>query len=142
MKKIIASLILLGSVSSVSAADLITSTLLDHVMTVTQFQSGETRLALMDSIVQIGAHDGKSIFDLQVGLNGNTKPEPGEVQAANLVAGGFLKFNSFTGLIKFPAHWEFLNGIEHGPAVYYDFRQKDWEGGYQVGLAFDLAPKK
>lgn len=123
-------------------AGMIEATLLDHVMTVTQFTSGETKLALVDSVVQIGSKEGRSILDLQAGFSGNVKPEPDQVQAANLVGGAFLKVSTLiSGQVNFPSHWEFLNSLEHGAYAMYDFRDKDTDFGYQVGLAFDLAPK-
>lgn len=141
MRKLLIGLMFLLS-SQVNAQDLITSTLLDHVMTVTQFKSGETNIALMDSVVQIGSRNGKSIFDLQAGFSGNTKPTGTEANAANFLFGGFLKVSSLFGdKVKFPPHWEFLNSIEHGVTYLYDSREKKDFISYQVGLAFDLNPK-
>lgn len=142
MKKMILFLVAFGVVSSLKAENLITTTLLDHVAIVTQFHSGETRLALVDSVVQIGSVKGKSILDLQAGFSGETAPDAGEVTGANFIAGGFLKVSSLLGTkVNFPAHWRFLNSIEHGVKVDYDFREEDTSVSYQVGLAFTLAPK-
>lgn len=122
--------------------NLIVTTLLDNVMTVTQFKSGETNYALMDSVVQIGRMNGKSIFDLQAGINGDVKPGPDEVNGANFVFGGFLKVSSLFGnKVNFPDHWRFLNSIEHGPAFIYDQREHNGKFCYQVGLSFGLNPK-
>lgn len=123
------------------SSDLIQGTLLDHVMPVTQFQSGQTKVALVDSIIRIGRIDGNSLVDIQAGFNGNTKPQPDEPTGVNLVAGGFLKISTLISTkVNYPLHWEFLRSIQHGPAVMYDFRQKEWRGSYQVGLAFNLDP--
>lgn len=133
----------LGPWRSAFAEDLITSTLLDHVTTVTQFRSGETNLALLDSVVRIGNVKGRSIFDIQAGFSGETKPEPGEATAANFVVSGLFKVSSLIkDKIDFPEQWEFLRSIEHGLAVTYDFREKDEFVSYQVGLAFSLKPKQ
>lgn len=122
--------------------DIITTTLLDHVMAVTQFKSGETKLALTDSVVQVGKINGQSIFDLQAGFNGESKPQSGEVTGMNLILGGFFKVSCFTkDKVKFPPHWKFLNSIEHGIAYFYDTREKKDFVCYQVGLAFGLNPK-
>lgn len=141
MKKILfAALFLMPSV--VRANDLITSTLLDHVMTVTHFKSSETKLALVDSVVQIGKYKENSIFDLQAGFNAETKPDAGEANGANFLIGGFFKISS---LIKdkphFPDQWKFLNSLEHGVAYFYDFREKRDYVCYQVGFAFQLSPR-
>lgn len=123
------------------AEDIITSTLLDHVMTVTQFKNAETKLALVDSIVQVGSLKGKSIFDLQAGFNSETKPDANDPSGINWIAGGFLKFSTLmSGNVKYPEHWKFLNSLEHGPTLMYDFREKEWFGSYQLGLSFKLSP--
>ncbi len=141
MKKLIAVVILLAA--PLHAEDLVTSTLLDHVMPVTQFKSGETKVALVDSVIQIGSIGGKSILDLQAGFSGATKPESDEVKSVNFIAGAFLKVSSLIGdKVKFPEHWKFLRAIEHGGFINYDFRKKEWLGGYQAGLAFTLNPKE
>lgn len=142
MKKLLlfVSLILVSPVVR-AEEDIIISTLLSHVMTVTQFQSGQTNVALMDSVVQIGSINGHSILDLQAGFSGNVAPEPGE-EKNFLLAGGFLKVSSLIkDKIHFPEQWQFLNSLEHGPTLFYDFKDKTWEGSYQVGLAFGLNPK-
>ena len=119
------------------ADDIITRTLLDHVATVTQFQSGDTKLALVDSVVLIGSRNGKSVFDLQGGFQQDTAS-----QKEGWIGGGFLKFSTLIqDVVNYPDHWEFLNSIEHGPALFYDFTEKTWRGNYQVGLAFGLNPK-
>lgn len=129
-------------VAPVKSEDLVSLTLLDHVMAVTQFRSGETNIALVDSIVRIGSTNGESVFDLQAGFNSNVKPDSGEVAGANLIVGGFFKVSSLVkDKIKFPDHWKFLNSIEHGPVYFYDLRDKDDFIGYQVGLAFSLQPR-
>lgn len=121
---------------------IIETTLLDHVSTVTQFKNGETKLALMDSIVLIGHKKGKSVFDIQAGFSGETKPEPNGIRGANIVVGGFLKINTLIqDNVSFPVQWEFLNSLEHGISYVYDFREKKDYVSYQVGLAFDLDPK-
>ena len=143
MKKLILFVLCMLAVVWLRAEEnLIVSTLLDHVGPVTQFQSGKTKVALVDSVVQIGNIKGKSILDLQIGLNGNTKPQENEVTSANFIAGGFLKINAIIGEnVTYPAHWKFLSSLEHGPFLHYDFRLKNWYGGYQAGLAFSLDPK-
>lgn len=126
----------------VSAQDQITATLLDHVMTVTQFHGTDTRIALVDSVVQLGSVKGKSIFDLQAGFSGDTNPDAGDPSGINYIAGGFLKVSSLLNTDSiYPEHWKFLRAIEHGPVAMYDFRTKEIEAYYQAGLAFGLAPK-
>lgn len=140
MKKMLFVAVML--MAGIAKADMVSLTLLEHVMPVTQFRSGETRIALVDSIVQIGSYNGKSILDLQAGFNGDTKPEAGEVSGANLIGGGFLKVSSLiSSSVHYPERWRFLQSVEHGPFVNYDFREKNWFGGYQAGLAFSLSPK-
>lgn len=143
MKKLVMFLGLFLVSQSVKAEGLVEATLLDHVSTVTQFKSGETKLALVDSVVLIGQSNGNSILDLQLGFNAETKPASGEVSGANFIAGGFLKVSSFLkDKINFPPHWEFLRSLEHGATYSYDFREKEWFGSYQVGLAFKVSPKQ
>lgn len=128
--------------SGLRAGDIITSTLLDHVSPVTQFRSGRTQIALVDSVIQIGSIEGRSLLDVQAGFSGNTKPEADEPNSANLIAGGFLKVSSLLWTkFVYPQQWKFLRSVEHGPYINYDFREKKWVGGYQVGLAFTLEPK-
>lgn len=142
MRKLLTVAILIYSVSFANAENIIESTLLDHVVTVTQFRSGKTNLALLDSIVRIGSINESSILDIQAGFSGATKPEPGQSAAANLVAGAFLKVNPFLdSYVSFPEHWKFLSSLEHGAYINYDAREKAWYGGYQAGLAFGLNPK-
>lgn len=141
MKKMLFVLVML--LTTIPAkADIITSTLLDHVTVVTQFQNAKTKYALMDSVIQIGQVKGKSILDLQAGINGDVKPASDEVNGANFLAGAWLKVNPFLeDKITLPNDWEFLRSLEHGPAISYDFRTRDWVASYQVGLAFGLKPK-
>lgn len=142
MKKILILAVFMLMSIQVKAEDIITSTLLDHVMTVTQFKNGETKLALMDSVVQIGTLNGSSILDLQAGFNSETKPEPNDPAGINWVGGGFFKVSTLLkDKVHFPEHWKFLNSIEHGVVYAYDFREKKDFLGYQVGLAFQLSPK-
>lgn len=143
MKKALVVVVALLFASVAKAENLIVSTLLDHVGLITQFKSGETKLALVDSVVRIGNTKGKSILDLQLGFNGETKPEAGEVSGANLLAGGFLKISSLIGSkVNFPEHWSFLRSLEYGPAVSYDFREEKTFFSFQAGLAFSLSPKQ
>ncbi len=122
-------------------ADMVTSTLLDHVGPVTQFKNGETSIAVVDSIVMIGSYKGKSILDLQAGFNSDIKPEPGQTAGADLIAGGFFKLSSLVGdKLHVPAHWEFLRSLEYGVSYFYNFREKRDFLALQVGLAFDLNP--
>ena len=141
MKKMLFVLVML--LTTIPAkADIITSTLLDHVTTVTQFQNGKTKYALMDSVIQIGKINRKSFLDLQAGINGDTKPNPNEVNGASFLAGAWLKVNPFLeNVATFPGEWQFLRSLEHGPALSYDFRDRIWVGSYQIGLAFGLSPK-
>jgi len=137
--------LLLVCVSAKAAVDFtsVELTLIDHVAPTTQFRSGETRVGLMDSIVLIGSHEGKSLADLQFGFNGLTKPESGKAQAASFLVGGYLKLSSIVNpKLKFPPHWAFLRSLEWGPSIQYDFRDKVWRGNIvQASLAFGLEPK-
>lgn len=136
-------LILMTSMLKAAEGDLVTATLLDHVMPVTQFQNGTTKIALVDSIIQIGNSNDGSILDLQAGFSGDTRPEPGDPRGVNWIAGGFFKISTLLrGKLHLPEHWKFLNSLEYGPALFYDGRTKEWTGSYiQVGLAFTLNPK-
>lgn len=128
--------------AAVAHADMVAATLIDHVAPVTQFKSGETKLAVVDSVIQVGSVNGKSLFDLQAGFSGETAPQSGEVTGANFIVGGFFKVSSLlNGHVKFPAHWDFLKAVEHGVAYTYDLREKRDYVSYQVGLAFSLQPK-
>lgn len=127
--------------AAMARAEMITATLIEHVSPVTQIKNGETKLALVDSVVQIGSYKGKSIFDLQAGFSGETAPQAGEAAGANLIVGGFLKVSSLIPQTKFPEHWAFLKAVEHGVAYTYDFREKRDYVSYQIGLAFALQPK-
>ena len=141
LKSLIAILLLVLALTPWAKAEepMVVGTLLDHVTTVTQFASGKTNLALLDSVVLIGSYKGQSILDLQAGFNGTAAPESAGM---NLVAGGFFKVSS---LLKDKMHlspqWKFLNSLEHGVAYQYDFRNKRDYVVYQVGLAFTLNPK-
>lgn len=145
MKKLFLALCLIAGTAVPSKAydPVVVGTLLDHVTTVTQVASGETRLALLDSVVLIGNRYGHSILDLQVGFSGDTKPEIGEPSGASFLAGGFFKISSLLkDKVHFADHWKFLNALEHGVSYSYDFREKRDYVSYQVGLAFTLNPKE
>jgi hypothetical protein len=142
MKKMFVIVGVLLIANSLKAADLITTTLLDHVMPVTQVVSKDTKMALVDSVIQIGSKNKRSIVDLQAGFSGEVKPEPGDVSGVNLIAGGFFKVNTLlSDVINYPDHWKFLNSLEWGPVYFYDFREKRDYAGIQFGLAFSLQPK-
>lgn len=143
MKKVMLTILFMLAVSKVHADDIFLKTLTEHVTTVTQFKSGETKLALMDSVLLIGKINGSSVLDIQAGFSGNTRPEAGKTTAADVTAGVFFKVSSLIrGRVQFPPEWTFLNSIEHGPFFNYDFREHRSLGGYQVGLAFTLNPVK
>jgi len=142
MKKLIALMFLFGCVGVCKAEDLIKTTLLDHVETVTRLRNGETKVALLDSVILIGNYKGSSILNLQFGFDSDTKPEAGETKGVNYLAGACLRLDPFLRpYIKLPPHWEFIRAVNHGPSLYYDFRNSGWYGGYNIGLAFGLAPK-
>jgi len=143
MKKLLFTIITVLALShGAKADDIFTATLLDHVMTVTQIKSGETTLALVDSVVQIGSYNKLSILDLQAGFSNNVKPESNEAAGANWMVGGFFKISTLLkDKIHFPDQWKFLNSLEHGPVYFYDLRTKKDFVGYQIGLAFGLNPK-
>lgn len=141
MKKLLIAVALLFLAVKSQAADQIVTTLLDHVTVCTQFSSGETKLALLDSVIQVGKINGRSILDLQAGFSGDTAPDPEEPSGANFLVGAFFKVSSLIGdRLNLPEHWRFLNSIEHGPSFSYDLREKDTYISYQVGLAFTLYP--
>lgn len=146
MKKLLiaGSLLLLASLAKADLGDQITMTLIDHVQTVAQFdEQGTTRLALLDAIIQIGNYKGYKMLDLQVGFSGDTKPEPGDPDGINYLAGAMFRLDPFFKThVTLPEHWEFLKAIEFGPGWHYDFRQKEEFWNFQVGLAFDLNPVK
>jgi len=143
MKNLLAGLLMIcglnmSFVSVGKCEDMVIKTLIDHVGPATQFFSGKTKLALVDSVIQVGSVKGKSIFDLQAGYNQNSDGSKGDM----LFGGGFLKISSLLqDSVTFPEHWKFLNSLEHGPILVYDFKNGDWRGAYQVGLAFGLNPK-
>lgn len=142
MKKLLIAVAVVVASFSSAKAGLVEKSLLDNVMTVTQFKNGETNLALMDSVIQFGKMNDKSIFDLQAGFSGNTKPSESEVHAADIIAGGFFKISSLLdNKTNFPPNWEFLRSLEHGIVWQYDFRERRDFIAYQVGLSFDLNPK-
>lgn len=143
MKKLLIAFIFGLSYQVVQADNIIEATLIDHVMPVTQFRSNKTKLALLDSVILIGKIDNKSILDLQLGFNGDVKPEHDKANSADFVAGAFLKVSSIINShIVFPQHWEFLRALEHGAFIQYDWRDKNVYGGYQAGLSFKLNPNK
>lgn len=129
-------------IAKAEVPDLIQKTLLEHVSTVTQFKSGETKLALVDSVILIGNYKGRSIFDLQAGYSAETNPDSGEANAGNFIIGGLFKVSSLLkDKIKFPAQWVFLNSIEYGLKYDYDTREKRDYVSLQVGLDFSLNPR-
>lgn len=142
MKKIIFGLFLLASpLSAQGLGDLIKATLLDHIGPVVHYDDkGNTRYALIDSVILIGRYKENPIFQGQVGLAGLTKPE-NQGDGLNLIAGGLVRVDPFFGeYVNIPDHWEFLKAVEWGPVGFYDFTEREWYSGIQVGLSFDLNP--
>jgi hypothetical protein len=145
MKKLTLSLgfMLLSGTGYCDVGDLIKTTLTEHVATVTQFKSRETRLALVDSVILIGRTNGKSILDVQAGFSGTTVDGAvsGEPNSADLILGGQFKISSIlSNSIKFSPEFVFLNSLEYGPSYFYDTRTHSGYLSFQVGLAFNLNP--
>lgn len=139
--------LLLGqSVRSEGLGDLIKTSLIDNVGLVAQYgfedeDKDGPKMALVDSIIQIGSYKGDSLLDLQLGFFGDTKPEPGDTEAISYIGGAYLRLDPFVrNLVTLPEHWEFLKAIQFGPVAFYDFREKEWYGSLQVGLFFDPKP--
>ena len=127
-----------------SFADFVKATLLERVSAVSQFDfKGSERIALMDSILLIGKYNDRSIIHIQGGVNKETNPDQSPSNTTDFVWGAQFRLDPFlNGDMDFPAGWEFLRALEHGPAIHYDTRVKAWYGYYQVGLAFGLQPAK
>ena len=147
MKKILmmATLVLAlaGNALAFELPDWVRATLIDHVALATQVGDGNTRGAFVDSVLRIGRHEGRSIFDVQLGFTGVFDPDPGQVKFGNFVVGGILKANTFTtDKLNIPDHWVLLNSIEHGPHISYDTREKEEYFGYQIGVPFQPKPKE
>lgn len=144
MRKFILMLLSLALVSGVKALELtdqVTLTLLDHVTLSSQIGDGEKKAALLDSVVLIGSHNGRSVFDIQAGFSGDARPEVGQA-GLNWIASGFLKVSSLVrDRVKFADHWKFLNALEYGVSYSYDFTQKRDYAAIQLGLAFGVEPK-
>lgn len=149
MKKIMLFLALLftASLSHAVATEvfgtLVRGTLLDHVTYAVQAVDGETKGVFVDSIVLIGSHNGRSIFDIQAGFAGDARPDSSEEKGIKWITGGFLKVSS---LIRDTVHladqWKFLNSLEYGVKYEYDWTEKRDYVGAQIGLAFTLQPKE
>jgi hypothetical protein len=143
MKKLIASLFIgfaLVGPGRPAFADLtdIEGTILDHVEAVTQVQSGQTSVALLDSVILIGKYKGMSIGHVQAGVTSTIDGNP-----PSWLAGFCIRLDPFLkNLATLPEHYQFLKSIQHGPALHYNFREKVWRGSYNVSLAFGLEPKK
>ena len=127
-----------------SLGEQITATLLDHVQTMAQFTTeGDTRLALLDSVVQVGKYNGSYIAGLQLGFSGETAPDAGDPNGVNYLAGVQIRLDPlFRQEVTVPEHWSFLRALEFGPGFHYDFRERHSFLNFQVGLAFTLNPKK
>ena len=142
MKKMLFAIVVLMASSQAKAQDIVTASLIDNVTTVTQFESGKTKLALMSSVIQIGKFSGKSIFDLQAGFNTDVNAGSNEARSAAIIFGGWFKVSSImNAYVKYPDEWKFLKSLEHGVAVNYNARTSEWRASYQAGLAFSLNPK-
>lgn len=145
MKKALAGILLLASTAANASplSDHFSATLLDHVSVTALVQSGETDVALLDSIIQIGKHNGEYLAGIQAGFSGSMNPEPGEVSGAGYLVGITLRLNPLIkDKVDFPPQWEFLRALEFGPSYHRDLRDNKDIWGVSVGLAFDPAPKQ
>lgn len=143
---IITTLLLLGFVSMSKAegiGDQITTTLTDHVSAHSQWTTkGEHRLALMDAVILIGKMDGSAIAQGRFGFTAITNPDGGVERGSGYVADVYLNLSPFVRkYVKLAPHWTFLNSIEAGPSIGYDFRAHHTVYSFSVGLAFGLQPK-
>lgn len=119
------------------------ATLLDHVSLTALVQDGETDLALLDSVIQIGKHNGEYLLGLQAGFSGSVSPDPGAPSGAGYLVGATLRLSPLVkGKVALSPQWEFLRALEYGPSYHYDLREKESMWGLAVGLAFDPAPKQ
>lgn len=145
MKKMILAIITMlafsHTVKALDLTDQIKLTLLDHVTMSTQFGDGEKKTALLDSVVLIGSHNGRSVFDIQGGLAGNIRPDPDETGINWLVNGYFKVSTLLRDKIHFADHWRFLNALEYGVSYSYNLTDKRDYVSVQAGLAFGLAPQ-
>lgn len=148
MKKIIASMLLCFTCITNSHADALFSdqidaALLNHVETLTQFTTdGEGRVALLDSVFQIGKFNNDYLVGAQAGYSVSSKDAANETPSGYLV-GVSLHLNSIVKqFVSFSPNWTFLNSLEYGPGYYYSFADHHAYGAFNVGLAFGLNPKQ
>lgn len=149
MKKLLFMFMLFAipSVHAIELGDYIKTTLLDNVTLsglygVRDSDQGAPKLAMTDSIIQIGRYKGSSLISLQAGFFGNTQEDTGEENAAvNWVFGGQFRLDPFVKeRMPIQPTWEFLKSLQFGPAVFYDKTNHKWLPSLQVGLSFDLDP--
>ncbi len=144
MKKyvIIALILALPSFVHADLGDQITATLTDHVSAHTQYTTkGENRLALLDSIIIIGKYHGASIAQGRFGFTGIANPSGGVDRGAGYVADVFINAAPFIrDYVHLDDSWIFLNSLEVGPSLGYDFRSHHSIYSVSVGLAFGLNP--
>lgn len=122
--------------------DQITASLIDHVAAHSQYTAkGENRLALLADIVEIGKLNGKAIGQLRFGFTGIANAAGGVDRGAGYVADAYINAAPFVRkYVKLAPEWEFLNSVEVGPSVGYDFRSHHTVYSLSVGLAFNLKP--
>lgn len=136
-------LLLLGtSIVRADLGDQITSSLISHVSAHSQYTTtGENRLALLASIVQIGKMNGSSIGQLRFGFTGIMNPDKNVTAGAGYVADAYVNISPFVRkYVTLDPNWTFLNSIEMGPSIAYDLREHHSYLAFSVGLAFSLQP--
>lgn len=144
MKKIILMLGLLCITNSAKAdlGDQIKTSLINHVAACSQWTTtGENRLALLSSVVEIGQMNGSSIAQIRFGFTGITNPAGGVDRGAGYVGDFYINVSPFVRkYVKLNPDWTFLNSVEAGPSFAYDFREHHSYLSFSVGLAFGLQP--
>lgn len=145
MKKLLASFLLCFAFASKSHAELsdqIDAALLNHVETFSQFTTdGEGRVALLDSVFQVGKLNENYLAAFQAGYSVSSKDAGTETPSGYLVGVSFHLNSVVKQFVSFSPNWTFLNSLEYGPGYYYSFADHHAYGAFNVGLAFGLNPK-
>jgi len=124
----------------------IQANLLSHVVTSSMFgfrsqDRQATKLALTDTIVELGSYEGSSLWNIGAGFYGSPNSVEGENQVANWIITTQFRIDPFIKKhVPIKESWVFIKSIQHGPSASFDLTNHKWILAYQCGLGFSLNP--
>ena len=113
--------------------------LITHVQAVDQVTSKGNKLALVDSVLLAGHLKNDFIAHGRVGYSATRNPD-GTYTGGGMQASVFVPVNNIVkSIVVIPEQYAFLNGLQYGPSVGYDFAAH--HDFFSIDIGWQYGPK-